>query len=266
MHAMWKGSLSFGLVNIPVQMFSATTEKELSFILLHRKDLSEIRYARMCKKEEKEVPWDEIVKGYEYEKGNYVVLDNADFEKANLKKTKSIEMMGFVNEAEIDSIYYVKPYYLQPEKNAEAAYHLLCEALKKTEKVGLARYVLHNREHLAVVKVYENILIINELRYKNELRQPQEINKAPSVFKKKELEMAIQLINQQTISFVPKEYHDTYVEELKALIKQKSKGRPIHPQGAQPKPTKVHDIMALLEESLEKTEKPKKVRKARAVS
>lgn len=263
MHAIWKGTLSFGLVNIPVNLFSASSEKEISFVLLHRKDLSTIRYARICKKEEKEVPWNEVVKGYEYENGNYVILDNADFEKANLKKTKSIEIIGFVNEAEIESIYYVKPYFLEPGANSGVAYGLLCEALKKTAKVGLARYVLHNREHLAVVKAHKNILILNELRYDNELRKPSDLKFPEEMdFKKKELDMAVQLIDQQTIAFKPKEYKDTYAEELKELIKQKSKGRPIHPQGKTPAPTKVHDIMHLLEESLEKPQKPKKTRKA----
>jgi DNA end-binding protein Ku len=263
MHALWKGTLSFGLVNIPINLFSASSEKEISFILLHKKDLSAIRYARICKKEEVEVPWNEVVKGYEYEPGSYVILDNKDFEKANLKKTKTIQLVGFVNEAEIDSVYYVKPYFLEPEKNSALAYGLLCEALKKTKKVGLARYVLHNREHLAVVKPHKELLILNELRYESELRNPAELDFTSSAeYKKKELDMAVQLIDQQTIPFHPKAYKDTYAEELKELIKQKSKGRPIHPQEETLRPTKVHDIMHLLEESLEQNKKQKKTRKA----
>ncbi len=125
MRPVWKGALSFGLVNIPVRMYSAAREKELSFVLLHKKDLSQVRYARICKAEEKEVPWEEIVKGYEYEKGDFVVIKDEDFEKANLKKTKSVEIVSFAEGEEIDSLYYVKPYFLEPEKGAEKAYSLL---------------------------------------------------------------------------------------------------------------------------------------------
>src|ERR1043165_609616 len=125
MRSIWKGALSFGLVNIPVHMYTASREKEISFVLLHKKDLSEIRYARICKTEDKEVPWNEIVKAYEYEKGDYVVLDDKDFEKANLKKTKTIEIVNFVSEDEVDPVYYVKPYFLEPDKNSENPYGLL---------------------------------------------------------------------------------------------------------------------------------------------
>jgi DNA end-binding protein Ku len=264
MHAIWKGTLSFGLVNIPVHLITASREKELSFVLLHKNDLSTVRYARICKKEDKEIPWNEIVKGYEFESGNYVVLNEQDFEKANLKKTKSIEISGFVQENEIDSIYYVKPYFLEPGENAGAAYGLFCEALKRSGKVALAHYVLHHREHMAVVKAHKNSLVLNELRYNNELISVKELNLPETAeFKKKELDMALQLIEHLTTHFKPQEYKDTYIEELKALIKQKTKGRTIHPHGEQPKASKVQDIMSLLEASLEEKKKPqKRVRKA----
>lgn len=253
MRAIWKGSISFGLVNIPINMYTASHVKEISFVLLHKKDMSEIRYARMCKTEEKEVPWKDIVKGYEYEKGDFVVLGDKDFEKANLKKTKTIEIVNFVNEEEIDSIYYVKPYFLEPGKQAEKAYGLLREALKKSKKVGLARYVLRNREHLGVIKFYENMLILNELRYETELLKPEELTLPEAVkANSKELNMAVQLIDQLTIPFNPKKYKDTFTEEIKQIIKQKAKGRPIHPKTEEPPVSKVHDIMSLLEASLEK--------------
>lgn len=223
MRAIWKGSLSFGLVNIPVHLYVASHEKELSFVLLHNKDHSRIRYAKICVKEDKEVPWDEIVKGYEYEKGDYVVLQDEDFEKANLKKTKTIELMNFIDESEIDTFYYVKPYFLEPDKNAVKAYNLLHDALKITQKVGLAKFVLHNREHLAVVKVHENMLVLNELRYQNEIVNPKELTIPASEktkTQKKELDMAILLIDQLTIPFEPKAYKDTYIEELKQIIKK----------------------------------------------
>lgn len=253
MRAIWKGSISFGLVNIPVQMYTASQAKEISFVLLHKKDMSEIRYARICKNEDKEVPWKDIVKGYEYEKGDFVVLEDKDFEKANLKKTKTIEIINFLDEEEIDTVYYVKPYYLEPGKQAEKAYGLLRDALKKSKKVGLARYVLRNREHLAVIKFHENMLVLNELRYENELLKPEDL-KLPEAGKPnpKELEMAIQLIDQLTVPFEPQKYKDTFTEEIKQIIKQKAKGRPIHPKTEEPAPSKVHDIMSLLQASLEK--------------
>lgn len=251
MRSIWKGSLSFGLVNIPVSMYTASHEKEISFVLLHKKDHSEIRYARICKKEDKEVPWSEIVKGYEYEDGNFVVFDEKDFEKANLKKTKTIEIINFIKESDVDSIYYVKPYFLEPDKNADRAYGLLREALKKSKKVGLAKYVLRNKEHLAVVKVHENVIVLNELRYQNELVRAEDL-KIPEagISSAKEIDMAMQLIDQLTTAFKPQAYKDTYTEELKQIIKEKSKGRPVRPISEEPKPTKIHDIMSLLQASL----------------
>jgi DNA end-binding protein Ku len=259
MKAIWNGSLSFGLVNIPVRMYTASQEKEISFVLLHKKDHSEIRYARICKAEGKEVPWKEIVKGYEYEKGNFVVLDDKDFEKANLKKTKTIEIEKFVEETEIDSIYFVKPYFLEPEKSAEKAYGLLRDALASSKKVGLAKYVLRNREHLAIIKVHENMMILNELRYVNEVKPAEEL-KIPSLAKpnRKELDVAVQLIEQLTEPFKPAAYKDTYTEEIKQIIKQKSKGRPIHAKTEEPQPSKVIDMMSLLQASLKNKGKAQK--------
>lgn len=266
MRSLWKGSISFGLVNIPVQMYTATREKELKFSLLHKKDLSKIRYAHICREEEKEVPWADIVKGYEYEKGNFVVIDDQDFEKADLKKVKTIEILDFVDQEEIDTIYYVKPYYLEPDKNASKAYAILREALKKSGKVGLVKYVLRNRENLAVIKVYEDMLVLNELRYENELLQPKDLDlPIPSAkTNSKEIDMAIKLIEQGTVTFKPEKYKDTYSEEMKTIIKKKAKGKPIHPKGERPKPpSKVHDIMSLLQASLEEKKKPrKKLRKS----
>lgn len=259
MRSIWKGALSFGLVNIPVHLYTASQEKEISFTLLHKKDNSPIRYARICKEEGKEVPWAEIVKAYEFEKGDFVVLKDEDFEKANLEKSKSIDIFAFANEDEIDAIYYVKPYYLEPDKNADKAYGLLREALSKSKKVGLAKFVLRNREHLAVIKVHENMIILNELRFQNELLNAQDL-KLPAVNKatSKELDIAVQLIDHLTVPFKPKEYHDTYTDEIKKMIKQKAKGRPIHPKELEKPVTKVHDIMSLLKASLEEKKKPQK--------
>lgn len=260
MRSMWKGSLSFGLVNIPVHMYVASKEKELSFILLHKKDHSEIHYARICKAEGKEVPWSEIVKGFEYEKGEYVIVTDEDFAKANLKKSETIEIINFVNEDEVDPIYYVKPYFLEPDKNAGKAYSLLRDALKKSKKVGLAKFVLRNKEHIALIKPHDNMLILNELRYQGELVKPEDL-KLPSEKEKtnsKELDIAMQLIDHLTTSFKPAQYKDTYVQEMKKIIQQKAKGRAVHPKTEAPKSSKVHDIMSLLQASLENNKKPAK--------
>lgn len=260
MHSIWKGSISFGLVNIPVKMYTASQEKEFKFVLLHKKDHSQIRYARICKAEDKEVPWNEIVKGFEYEPGEFVVLTEEDFQKANLKKTKSLEITDFVNEEEIDPIYYSKPYFLEPEKNAEKAYNLLREALQKSQKVGIVEFVIHNREHIAVIKPFENALILNELRYEEEIIHADELElPAPKKIPEKELDIAIQLIDNMTTRFNLAKYKDTYSEEIRKIIHQKAKGKKIHPKGNEPKPSKVVDIMSLLKESLEKA--PKKKRK-----
>lgn len=257
MRALWKGSISFGLVNIPVKMFVASHEREFKFVMLHKKDLSQIRYARICKTEEKEIPWEEIVKGYEYEPDEFVVLTEEDFKKANLTKSKSIEIIDFVKEDEIDAMFYAKPYFLEPEKNAAKAYVLLREALKKSKKVGIAKFVIHNREHVAVIKPYENAIILNELRYSDEILQPSELNipeeKSTSP---KEVDVALKLIDHLTTKFKPEKYKDTYSDEIREIIEQKAKGRKIHPKGQESKPTKVQDIMSLLKASLE--EQPKK--------
>jgi DNA end-binding protein Ku len=257
MRALWKGSISFGLVNIPVKMYVASHEREFKFVMLHKKDLSQIRYAKICKNEDKEVPWEEIVKGYEYAPGEYVVMEDEDFKKANLSKSKAIEILDFVKEDEIDTVFYSKPYFLEPEKNADKAYVLLREALRKSKKVGIAKFVIHNREHIAVIKPYENAIILNELRYVDEVVQPKELNipekvKTPA----KELDVAVKLIDHLTSSFNSKKYKDTYSKEIKEIINQKAKGRKIHPKGQEPKPSKVQDIMSLLKASLE--EQPKK--------
>ncbi len=252
MRSIWKGFISFGLVNIPVRMYTASQDKEISFVLLHKKDLSHIHYARICEAENKEVPWEEIVKGFEMENGNVVVFQDSDFEKVNGKKTRTIEIMNFIDEDEIDSIYYVRPYFLEPDKNGEKAYALLRDALKKSKRVGLAKYVLRNREHLAVVKFYDNMIIINELRYESELRKSKELKIPAVVTQSKEINMAIELIDQLTVSFNPKKYKDTYVEEVKQIIKRKAHGRPLQPKKEKHPSPKVHDIMTLLEESLGK--------------
>ncbi len=257
LRALWKGSISFGLVNIPVRMYTASHEREFKFVMLHEKDHSQIRYARICKTEEREVPWEEIIKGYEYQSGEFVILNDEDFSKANLTRSKSIEIVDFVKESDIDTIYYSKPYYLEPEKNAGSPYSLLREALRKSKQVGVARYIIHNHEHIGVIKPYGEMIVLNELRYDNEVVPSTDFNiPEKKRVSAKELEVAIQLIDHLTTSFDPTKYKDTYAEEIHKIIKQKAKGRKVRPKGQEPIPSKVQDIMSLLKASLD--EPPKK--------
>lgn len=256
MRALWSGALSFGLINIPIRVFTATEDHGLHFSMLHKKDLSPIRYARICTSDGKEVPYQDIVKGYEYQKGDYVVLLDEDFKRANVKKSKAIDIIDFVEEKEIDTILYEKPYYLEPGKGAEKAYLLLREALKKSKKVAVARFVLHNREHLGIIKPHNELIILEQIRWESEIRKPDGIHLPESVqATTKEIQMALKLIEQLTTHFKPEDFHDTYTEELKEIIEQKAKGKKPRSKGKEPKETASKDIMRLLKASLENHQK-----------
>ncbi len=251
MRAIWTGAISFGLVNIPVRLYNATIERKFRFNYLHKKDLSPIRYSRICLEDGQEIPYEEIVKGYEYQKGEYVVLTDEDFRKANLRKTGAIDIIEFVREGEVDSIYFEKPYYLEPGEGAERAYALLHEALQRSGKVGVAKFVLRNREHLGIVKIEGNMMILNQLRFKSEIQDAEGL-KIPSfrVREEKEIELAIELIDQLTESFKPEKYHDTYSEELEEIIAERLQGKSPSPREEEPTPTPIPDLMAVLRESL----------------
>lgn len=256
MRSLWSGALSFGLINIPIKLYSAVQEHEgISFDMLHKKDLSPIRYARICKADGKEVPYQDIVKGYEYQDGDYVVITEEDFKQADAEKTKAIDIVAFVDGDEVDTIYYDKPYFLESGKGADKAYVLLCEALKKSKKVGIARYVFHQREHIGVLKPYDNILILNQLRYASEIKDLSDLRLPEANITQKEVTMALKLIEHLTSHFKPEEYHDTYTEALKKAIKEKTKGkkpRVVKGKGKKaPKEAKVQDILKLLKDSLE---------------
>lgn len=260
MKAIWKGALRFGLIHIPVSLYSATEERELKFVLLHKPDLSEIRYARICKEEEKEVPYKEIVKGYEID-GDMVVLTEEDFKQANLEKIKNIEIQAFVDEEEVDSIYYEKLYYLEPGKDADKPYNLLLEALKKSKKVAVAKFVLRNHERLAIIKSYEKLLVLNQIRLPNEIKKPEIQISYKEKIAEKELDMAVKLIDQLTGHFEPENFKDSYVQDLKKLIGQKAKGGKVRKKAIVSKPAKVHDIMLLLKQSIEREQVVNKPRK-----
>lgn len=253
MRPIWSGALTFGLVNIPVKVYSATeTENQIDFDLLHKEDLSPIKYARVCKREGKEIPYEDIVKGYEYQTGDYVIITEEEFAKINIARTKTIEVVDFVDEKEIDSVYFEKPYYLEPDKIAVKSYTLLREALKKSNKVGIAKFVLRNREHLAVLKPHEKGIILEQIRFQDELRNLNNLKIPDEEVKSKEIDIALALIDQLTEPFQPENFRDTYREELKEMIRKKVEGKPVRSKGQEPKATEVQDLMSILKKSLEK--------------
>lgn len=249
MRYIWKGNISFGLINVPVGLLAAARDRRLSFTLLHKKDNSAIRYARICVEEEKEVPYEEIVKGIQ-RGGHYKVLTPADFKAAEGEKSKTIDIALFCDENEVDPLYYEKPFFLKPDKGGEKAYALLHKALSDTGKVAIAQFTFKNHIQLAAIKPYKNLLVLNQMRYDAQIVATKDIEiKNPKV-SSKEVDMAKTLIDQLTEPFVASKFHDKYVEKLEKTISKKGvvKVKEEEPE----KPTaKVYDIMSLLKESLE---------------
>ena len=233
MRAIWSGAISFGLVNIPVKLNSAVDASEgLDFDMLSKKDMAPIRYARIDTKTGKEVAWKDIVKGYQYTKGKYVVITDDDFKKASPEKSKTIDIIQFVKEEEIDPIFYEKPYYLVPDKGAEKSYHLLIKGLEETKTIGLAEFMMRNRVHVCALKSYNGVLLLNQMRYADEIREVPEIEKGKSVrISPKEIQLATKLIQQLTDKFKPEDFKDTYIAELKKVIKAKAAGKEIKNSG-----------------------------------
>jgi DNA end-binding protein Ku len=224
MRAIWTGSIGFGLVNIPIKLYSAVEESTLDLDMLDKKDHSNIRFKRVNENTGKEVPWGNIVRAYLLNE-RYVVLDEADFEKASPEKTKHIEITQFVDEKEIDSVYFEMPYYLEPEKSGGRAYSLLKEALQKTGKAGIGMFVMHKREHVAIIKATDDVLVLNRIRFPQEIRSPKDLNVPATKSKPTELKMAVTLINQLTERFDPKRYKDDYTGKLMKIIEAKAKGK-----------------------------------------
>lgn len=252
MRAIWTGSIGFGLVNIPIRVFSAVQDSRLELDMLDGKTHSAIHYKRVSEKTGKEIPWDQIKKGYLL-KDEYVILDDADFEAASPKKTKIIEIEAFVQEQEIDSVYFENPYFLEPAKGGEKAYELLLKALEKTKKVGLSRFVMRSQEHLCVIRPKENYLLLQQLRFEEELRSPAEI-KVPSGVRisPKELTMALELIKQYSAKFDMTQYEDEYKKELMKIIKRKATGKKIPVKKMEVVYTQKDDLFGQLKASLSK--------------
>lgn len=250
MRPIWTGAIAFGLVNIPVKLYSATESSTLNLDMLDKHDKSNIKFKRVNEKTGKEVKYSDIVKGYMVG-SKYVILDDKDFEKANAVKTKLIEITDFVNAEDIDSVYYETPYYLVPDKLGVRAYSLLREALKKTKKAGVATFVLRNKEALAVISAQDDVIILNRIRFEEEIRDTTELNiPAKADLKPAELKMAVTLIDQLTSKFDISKYKDTYTEELLKLINAKAKGIKTKVPQMKVVHSKTNDLMAQLKESL----------------
>ncbi len=256
MRALWTGSISFGLINIPVKLYSAADTRDgIDLHMLHAPDQGKIRYAKICETEDKEVPYEEIVKAYEYDDDKFVILTDKDFEAAEGEHTSTVDIAQFSEEDEVDIRYLEKPYYLEPTKGGEKAYALLREALKKADKIAVARFVLRDREHLAAIKPVGSALVLNQMRFPADLHTPGSLNLPPQhKATPSELEMAEKLIKQLTKPFIPEDFHDSYTEELEDRIKAKVKHQPVaKTKPASHKPTT--DLMAALVASLETASK-----------
>lgn len=255
MRPIWSGSINFGLVNIPVKLYPAVQENHLHFNYLHRQDLSPIRYVKVCRKDGKEVPKEDIVRGYEYQKGDYVVLSEDDFKKADVEKTYTITIEDFVPEKDVDVKYAEKPYYLEPEKQGAAVYALLREALIESGKVGVGKFVLKEREHLVMLKPLGSVILVNVLRYHDEIADISELHLPEKVkIPKGQIELALELIDKLSGRFNPEKYKDTYTEKLKDVIEAKKKGRKVPAKGHKmPETTAVPDIVSRLKKSLAMT-------------
>jgi DNA end-binding protein Ku len=252
--SMWKGSLAFGLVNIPVELYSATRDHRPKFRLLHAKDEEPVRYERVCQKEGKPVAWEDLVKGYEYAKGQFVVLTKDDFKTAALEKTKTIDILDFVEAAEIDERYFETPYYLMPGKGADRAYVLLREAIRASEKIGIAKIILRDAQHLAAVEAIGDALVLTMMRFADELADLEDFSfPRKAEIRPAEMKMAQQLIGNLVSEWDPEKYTDEYKENLLRVIHAKVKGKKPRLVDADPGPrqAEVVDLMARLRASLE---------------
>jgi DNA end-binding protein Ku len=267
MRAIWKGNISFALVSIPISLFSATRRNELSFHYLHKKDMSTVSYKRFCDTENVEVQWEELTRGYEYEKDQYIEITDEDLDNADVELTKTIQIQEFVQGDEIDPVFFDKPYYLEPQKGGERAYALMRDALAQSKKVGIAKVVLKSREHLAAVKSVGNMMTLQTMRFAHEIVDAGSLNLPQKAeISKKEMDLANTLIDSMSDKFDAGKYKDDYYDKVLGIIQMKIAG--VSPQApaatAGPGPAKVVDLMEILKQSLNETKKGKTVRASSA--
>src|SRR4051812_49254168 len=255
MRSIWKGSISFGLVYIPIAVYPATREEKLSFRQLRATDLSPIRYKKVAEVDAKEVTADQIVKGFEYERGQFIVMKEEDFAKVRIESTHSIDITDFVDLAQVDPKFFYKPYFLEPQKGGEKAYSLLHKALSGTGKIGIAKVVIASREYLAAVKPDGLFLVLELMHFASEVLTPEELTRPKTDLNDKELKMANALIESMSSEWQPDKYRDEYRDAVMEMIEQKAKNKSLPaPAPAAPRATNVVDLVKVLQESINRSQ------------
>jgi DNA end-binding protein Ku len=252
--AIWSGSITFGLVNAPVRLYSAIQEHKLHFHFVHRKDDSPIGYEKICKKEDKPVSDDEIVKAFELQKGEYVYMEDEDFDAAKVKGVRTIEITDFVPYGDIDPIFFATSYYVGPDQGAEKVYSLLVRAMEDSELAGIAKFVMRDKQHLGCLRVRDSALTLEQLYFADEIRPLTGIKPKKARVEKRELEMAQALIENFAGEWDPNRYKDTYTQELRAVIRAKQKGKDVHEAAEVEEPEEAIDLMEALRQSVERTQ------------
>jgi DNA end-binding protein Ku len=256
MRPIWKGAISFGLVNIPIALYPATRREELKFRFLRASDLSPVNYKRVAEADGKEVPWDQIVKGYEYEKGKFVALKEEDFKRADIEATQTVDIVNFVNLEEVDPLLFYKPYYMEVGRGGDKAYVLLRQALESNDKIGIAKVVMRARQHLAAIKPQKKGLMLELMRFPEELVDVTAFN-APKETRvsKPELQMASKLVQSMTSPWSPEQYQDEYRHALERIIEAKIEHpeKPIPSKPPKKQPSKIIDLVSVLEKSIQET-------------
>ncbi len=259
MRPIWKGSISFGLVNIPVSLYLAAKSERVSFKMLHAPDQGRIHYKRVCEVDGEEVPWEEIVKGYEYSRGQYVEISDEDLESIDIGLARTVDIVQFVDQAEIDPVFYDRPYFLEPTKGAERAYALLREALVRSGKVGIARVVFREREYLAAVRPRGEALAMDTMRFATELRDQNELHLPQGAaldLPDKQVDLALMLVDQLSAPWDPEKYDDRYQAAVQRMIDRKLEGLPMPAPAAAPPTGEVIDLAEVLRRSLEAAKAP----------
>jgi DNA end-binding protein Ku len=251
--SLWTGTISFGLVSVPVRMVGATESKELKFHFLDKRDMAPIGYDKVRRDNGEHVDNEDVIRGFEVEKNRFVPLEDEDIDRLDIELTKTIDICDFVDLEEIDPIYYRKAYYLLPQEGGEKPYRLLARALDETGKVGIAKVVIRNKQHLAALRPYENVLVLETMYYADEVRKPEQVDGKVQL-RKPEVEMAKSLVENLSEPFKPEKYDDTYRKELLDLLRAKAKGKPL-PEPEQEPEGEVVDLMDALRESVERTQK-----------
>lgn len=254
MKSVWNGTISFGLVSIPIKMYSASESRNLDLDMLDKHGHARIRYKRVNEATGEEVEWKDIVKGFKKD-DHYVILEKGDFENANIKKSKTIDIEEFVEETEVADMLFKNPYYLEPQKDGGKAYNLLRDTLKKTGKLGVATFVMRQKENLSLIGVYKNVIVLHVIRFAEEIRDPKEVKVPTTKISDKEIKMAEDLIENYSEKFNFKKYKDVYNAQLLKIIESKAAGKKVRVEQVKSEPTAAKDLMAKLKASLEQHKK-----------